>query len=196
MKTLERCSILALPAIVFLLVMVPASAMAAGPEWRPTYDLVMKWVNFIIFVAVIVKFARAPIKSFLKQQKGDVVSELEKLEKEKSLIVGEIESANTHAAENKQRFEEMKTRLISQGEARKQQIVEQARHQSAIMMEETRKKAETRILQAKDKLKMELADMAFEQAMLRLPQVITEKDNQQMLEYYMQGMHLEELALS
>lgn len=196
MKTIERCSILALPLVVFVLVMVPASAMAASPEWRPTYDLVMKWVNFIIFTAVIVKFARAPIKSFLKQQKGDVVSELDELEQEKSRIVGEIESADAQAKENKLRLEEMKTRLIAQGEVRKEQIVEQAQQQSAIMMEETRKKMETRILQAKDKLKMELADLAFEQAVQRLPQLITDDDNRRLLDNYMQGLHLEEQALS
>jgi F-type H+-transporting ATPase subunit b len=196
MKTIKgRSGILAIPLIAFLLVMVPATAMASSAEWRPTYDLVMMWVNFIIFAAVIFKYGRAPIKSFLNQQKGDVASELDAVEAEKARIVGEIESANAHVAENEARLKEMKARLIAQGEVRKQQIVEQARQQSAIMMEETRKKMETRIFQAKEKLKMELADMAFEQAVQRLPQIITDSDNQRLLDNYMQGLHLEEDAV-
>jgi F-type H+-transporting ATPase subunit b len=185
-----------MPLLVFLLVLVPGTAMASTAEWRPTYDLVMLWVNFAIFSGVLFKYAREPFKQFILQQKQDVAAEIEKIEAEKKRVVGEIESANVKAAENKRRVEEMKTRLIAQGEQRKQQIVEQARQQSAIMMEQARKKMETRILQAKSNLKMELADMAFEQAVQRLPQIITADDNQRLLDDYMQGLHLEEDALA
>jgi F-type H+-transporting ATPase subunit b len=185
-----------LPPLVFLLVMVPGTAMAATADWRPTYDLVMLWVNFAIFSGVLYKYTREPIKRFLNQQKQDVASQIEEIEAEKKRVVGEIESANVKAAENKRRVEKMKTRLIAQGEQRKQQIVEQAQQQSAVMMEQARKKMETRILQAKSNLKMELADMAFEQAVQRLPQIITADDNQRLLDIYMQGLHLEEDALA
>jgi F-type H+-transporting ATPase subunit b len=180
----------------FLLVMMPGVALAAGPEWRPTYDMAMKWVNFIIFVAVIVKYAREPIKAFLKQQKGDVVSEMERLEAEKQRVIGEIEAARIQAVENKTRHKEIKDRLIAQGEQRKQKIIDQARQQSTIMIDETRRKMEYRILQAKDKLKMELADMAFDQALQQLPRIMTDNDNQHLLDVYMQGMHLEQDVLS
>jgi F-type H+-transporting ATPase subunit b len=185
-----------LPPLVLLLVLVPGTAMAATADWRPTYDLVMLWVNFAIFSGVLFKYGREPIKQFIHQQKQDVASEIEAIEAEKKRVVGEIESASVKATENKRRIEEMKTRLIAQGELRKQEIVEQARQQSAIMMEETQKKMETRILQAKSKLKMELADMAFEQAIQRLPQIITADDNQRLLDIYMQGLHIEEDAFA
>ena len=58
-----------------------------------------------------------------------------------------------------------------------------------MMLEGTRKKMENRILEAKDRLKMELADMAFDQAMLKLPELITDDDNQRLLDNYMRGMH-------
>jgi F-type H+-transporting ATPase subunit b len=178
-----------LPIFSFLLAMMPAAAMAANPEWRPTYDKVMLWVNFTIFMAVIVKYGREPIKNFLKQQKEDVVSEIDALETEKARVLGEIQDAKTQAAESEVRFQELKERLVSQGEAKKEQIVDQARQQSSAMIEETHKKMENRILQAKNKLKMELADLAFDQAMQTLPQIITESDNQHLLDIYMQGLH-------
>jgi len=181
-----------LPLFGFLLLLVPEVALAAGPSWRPTYDMAMKWVNFIILAAIIVKYAREPIRNFLKQQKSDVVAEIDKLETEKTRIIQEIKSANAHAEENKQRFKEMKDRLIAQGETRKQQAVDQARQQGDIMIEEARKKMENRIFQAKSKLKMELADMAFEQALQQLPRIIDDRDNQRLLDMYMEGMHQEE----
>ncbi|WP_054691239.1 hypothetical protein [Desulfosarcina cetonica] len=60
------------------------------------------------------------------------------------------------------------------------------------MIEAARAKMETRILQAKTKLKMELADMAFEQATTRLPGLITDIDNQMFLDNYMKGMQIEQ----
>ena len=126
--------------------------------------MAMMWVNFIILAAIIFKYARDPIKTFLKQQKKDVVSEMKKLEAEKDRVIGEISAAEVQSAKNKRRFEEMKARLVAQGETRKKQIVDQARQQGSLMIEETQKKMETRILHAKDRLKLELADMAFDRA--------------------------------
>ena len=189
MKATDFCSIKRLLFISgLLMLLVPDVASAAGPSWRPTYDMVMKWVNFIILAAIIVKYAREPIKNFLKQQKADVVAEIDKLEAEKTRITQEIESAKAHAEENRERFKEMKARLIAQGETRKQQVIDQARQQGDIMIEEARKKMENRIFQAKNTLKMELADMAFEQALQRLPKLIEDKDNQRLLDLYMEGM--------
>jgi hypothetical protein len=57
------------------------------------------------------------------------------------------------------------------------------------MLEEARRKMENRIVQAKAGLKMELLDMAIDQAMKRLPAIITDSDNQRLLNDYMQRLH-------
>ena len=180
------CKLLA--ALAFLIVMLPGIAAAASPSWRPTYDLVMRWVNFLILAGIIYKYAKEPLKNFLAQQKEDVLSEINALEAEKERIFGEISSADQRVEENRQKLADTKARLISQGETKKQRIIEQAQNQSALMLEEARKKMENRIHQAKDRLKMELADLAFEQAAKQLPQVITDADNQQLLDEFMRSM--------
>ena len=172
-----------------LLVALPAVAQAADPQWRPTYDVAMRWVNFIILVAVIVKYAKEPIKEFLKLQKSDIVSEIGELETEKARVISEIESVKRRGAENRIHFQELRDRLIAQGETSKQQMVEQARQQSKIMLEETRRKMENRVVQAKAGLKMELLDMAIDQAMATLPSVMTAGDTQQLLDDYMSSLH-------
>jgi len=168
-----------------LVLLTPEFALAVDPEWRPTYDLAMRWINFIILVAVIVKYAREPIKDFLKLQKKDVVSQIESLDSEKSKILEEIEAAKQKSVENQIRLQELKERMISQGEARKQQIVQQARHQSKIMLEEAQRKMENQIVQAKAALKLELLDMAMGQAAQQLPEQMTDEDNQRMINDYM-----------
>ena len=167
----------------------PEAAYAADAPWRPTYDMAMRWVNFIILVAVIVKYGKEPIKDFLKLQKSDLVSEISQLEAEKARILDEIKAVKRKGIENRTHFQELKDRLIAQGEIRKKQIVEQARQQSVIMLEEARRKMDNRIVQAKAGLKMELLDMAIDEALKRLPAIITDSDNQRLLNDYMQRLH-------
>ena len=174
----------------FLMGALPETANAADGHWRPTYDLAMRWVNFIILVAVIVKYAREPIKDFLTLQKKDLVSEIDALETEKARILVEIKAVKQKGVENQERLKELKDRMIAQGEIRKKQIVEQARQQSAIMLEGTRRKMAYRILQAKDSLKTELLDMAIDQAMATLPRIITAGDNHRLLDDYMNSLDI------
>ena len=185
---LARTIWLATQLMGVLLLIAPA-ALAADPEWRPTYDLAMRWINFIILVAVIVKYAREPIKDFLKLKKDDVVAQISELDKEKARILSEIQSVKQQEVENRVRLNELKDRLIAQAETRKQQIIEQAKQQSTIMLEETRRKMAHRIDQATSTLKLELLDMAIDQAAATLPRIITPEDNQRLLADYMKGIH-------
>lgn len=171
-----------------LMLFFPETAMAADSGWRPFYDVAMRWINFIILVAVIVKYGREPIKNFLRLQKGEVVSQLDELDGEKVRILGEIKAAKKQGVKNQARFKELKDRLIAQGETRKQQFIEQAKQQSTIMLEETRRKMENRIVQAKASLKMELLDMAMDQAVKKLPELITDGDSQRLLDDYMHSL--------
>ncbi len=175
--------------LVLLLVIIPGTAIASSQEWRPTYDRIMMYVNFAIIAAVIFKYARDPFKAFLKQQKADVVDEIDMLKTEKKRIADEIEAARTRSTDNQQRLEKMKARLIAQGKTKKQQLIDQAQRQSVIMIEESRKKMVNRIRQAKHQLKLELADLAFEEAKQKLPLAITEEDNKRFLDLYMKSAH-------
>lgn len=178
-----------LPVLVFLfLILFPGIAAASGSDWRGTWDTVMAWINFLLLAGVIVKFGRAPIKKFLAGQRSDISAELTALEEEKEKCLAEIDSAKRHTDENRQRLAELKDRLISQGEARKQALIDQARAQAAQMIQSVRTKMENRILMEKEKLKMELADMAFEQAVKSLPGVITDADNTMLVDSYMEEM--------
>lgn len=185
-----------LAVLAFLLVMLPVTVLASSPDWRPKYDQIMLYVNFIILAAVIFKFGREPFKKMLRQQKADVASEIEALESEKKRLVDEIASAQKQTDEGTVRLQEMRARLISQGEAKKKQIIDQAENQSTIMIQEAEKKMANRISQAKQTLKRELADLAFEQALVRLPEIITDDDNQRLLDEYMTSVDAEPAAAS
>ena len=75
-----------------LLCLNTPGAMAAdrASDWRPTYDLVMKWVNFGLLAFILVKYLKDPLKEFFFGQKAMVARQIEKLEQEITALVRKI----------------------------------------------------------------------------------------------------------
>lgn len=167
----------------------PRSAWAeeAGGSWRNTYDMVMIWVNFAILVFVIYKFGKGPIMDFLRLRKEDLAYEIGELESQKEKLTARIQEAQQAITESDAHFVEVKEKLIKQGERRKREIIAEAKEQSRIMMESSKERVGSRIQQAKRRFKEEMIDAAIDLAEQRLPQVITEEDNQVLLDQYLAG---------
>ena len=41
-------------------------AAESGGTWRSTYDLIMRWANFLILAFIIFKFGKKPLINFMK----------------------------------------------------------------------------------------------------------------------------------
>lgn len=164
-----------------------ADEPAADDNWRKTYDEVMLWLNFAILAFVLVKFAGPPLMNFLRGRKDELARQIDQVEKEKEKVTGKISEAFKTLEESETRFASMKQRIIDQGERRKQEIIEDARRQSQIMLEASKQKVSSQILQAKGTFKAELVDAAIEMATEKLPQHITEEDNQRFVDSYLSG---------
>jgi F-type H+-transporting ATPase subunit b len=160
-------------------------AAEKSSSWRPTYDLILRWINFGIIVFLVYKYARVPVMNFLKGQKQKLADEIEKLENEKNIMVEKVEETKKALDESEVRFRDLQQRIVQQGERRKQDIVESAKNQSRIMLEEANRKVESYMLSAKSALKAELIDAAVEMAMEKLPKEITEQDNEEFIAQYL-----------
>jgi len=195
MKRNNKIAWIFLCAMVCLL--IPGTDLFAAEEaggWRETYDLVLRWVNFIILASLIVKFARTPLKDFVKGQREKIATDIRKKEKEKDKTTAEVEKIKTALNEGEARFKDLKDRIVEQGKKRKEQIVEEAKMQSRQRLAETRKRVEHQILEAKKRLKAELVDIAVEQALQRLPKEITSEDNQKFLGQFLSNTQAQSSA--
>ena len=195
MKRINKIAWISLCAMVCLL--IPGTDLFAAEEaggWRETYDIVLKWINFIIFAALIIKFARTPLKDFLKGQREKFAAEIRKKEKEKGTATAEVEEIKTALHEGETRFKDLKDRIVEQGKKRKEQIVGEAKEQSRQMLAETQNRVENQILEAKKRLKAELVDAAVELALQRLPKEITSEDNQKFLYQFLSNTHAQSSA--
>ena len=180
--------------VVVCLLCCPLVWAAAGdtttPEWRLTYDQVMLWVNFLILVAVIVKYGRIPIKKFLEGQKSDIQAEIEQIERDKEKIKVKVADAVAEGKKSRIRLEQLKERIKAQGENKRRKIIEDANRQSVLLIEDVKRKIGNRIQQARDELKSEVVDIAIAQAVKRLPEVITHSDNQSFVDQYLEKANM------
>jgi len=164
-----------------------ASAADNSGNWRPVFDLVMRWLNFGIIVFILVKYARTPIKDFLLSRREEVAREIEMVEEKKEAANKIIQDAVRTLDESEVRFARVKERIIQEGETRKQKLIEDARQESKILLKSTMKKIESQLLGAKRAFKSELVDTAISLAMKRLPDEITSEDNQNFTNQFLAG---------
>ena len=167
--------------------LVPVGMAAeSGDGWRATYDLVMRWVNFLILVGIIVKFGRRPLMSFLNGSKEEIAYELRRLEEAKAAVLQEVGKMRQQIEQSEIRYEEMKERIIRQGRSRKQAIIDDARRESQMLMDGSRDHIENRLRSAKRKLRAEIIDLAVDKAMQKLPAMVTEQDHRKLLERFLE----------
>ncbi|MDM8514858.1 ATP synthase F0 subunit B [Desulfobacterales bacterium HSG16] len=177
-----RCCLIA-GVLTFFAQTAWASEESGG--WRQTYDGVMLWINFLILAALLFKYVRPLLNTFLQNQQEDVAGEIKELEIEKQKALAEVGNAKEALAQCDIRLEKIKDRIINEGEKKRQSIIEEAKEQSLAMMETSKKKIDNYIVQSKESFKMEMVDAAIEQAQKKLPELVTEEDNQRLLDRYL-----------
>jgi len=173
-------------ALLLVLIFTPAlGAAESSGGFRPTWDLIMRWVNFIILVAIIVKFARRPLADFIAGKRDEIAYQLKRLEEQKVAASARAKEVYHQLDDSRERLERIKTRIIGQGRQRQQEIIDQARSESRLILEGTRRKIDNQLREAKENLRTEMVDSAVDLALERLPQQITAADNQKLLEKYL-----------
>jgi len=176
-KLLWICAGLLAGILSLHLLSLDGYAAEGSSNWRPTYDLIMRWINFGIIVFVVYKYARKPFMNFLRGRKEKVAEEIETLETRKDEMVAKINQTQKDVEESDARFEELKERIIQQGEKKKSEIIESAQNHSKMMLEDAKRRISTHFLQAKNEFRDELIDKAMDMALERLPREITPEDN-------------------
>lgn len=178
-----------LTVVFAMLISSSPDALAAETtnNWRSIFDLVMRWVNFVIIAFVLVKFGRKPIKDFFSNRREKIDQQIKKYEQQKEAATEKIEEANQMLKDSMARFEKIKTRIIEEGEKKKLQIIEGAREESMILLAGTRQKIENQILEARNLIRSELIDSAIALAEKRLPEEITAVDEQKLIDHFMES---------
>jgi len=163
-----------------------ALASESGGSWRPTFDLVMIWLNFGIFAFLLVKYLKTPLINFLRGRQDELTREINRLEEKRDHISQKIHETQQRFEKSEAHYETIKANIITQGEEKKRELIETARIESRLMIEQTNVRIGNQILQAKNNFKSEMVDLAFSLAMKRLPAEITKTDHQRLVDRYIE----------
>jgi F-type H+-transporting ATPase subunit b len=176
-----------LSAVLIALLLSGPEALAAdnADNWRPTFDLVMRWVNFAIIVILLIKFAKTPLKNFLSDRKEQVERQIKEHEQQKEAVNQKIIETQKMLTDNMIRFENIKKTIIGEAERQRQLIIEDAQQESRILMDATKHKIEHQIREARDAIRTELIESAIALAEKRLPAEITASDQQKLTDLFL-----------
>lgn len=175
------------------MVMVVTTTEALGAEaavnWRPTYDSVMRWLNFGILIVLFFRYARKPLVTFLNGKSRQIEENIKSVEAEKEAIRIRIDELQREREEGRQQLHQIRDRVISQGKLKKQKIIDDAKKESHLLLESAKQKIEHEITSARKKLQAEIVDQSIDLAMQKLPQMMTDQDTQNSLKMYLEGIH-------
>jgi F-type H+-transporting ATPase subunit b len=174
-------------SVFFMCMVEPAWAEEGAREWRPIYDLAMRWINFGILVFFLVKFAGPLLVKVLKDQKSEIQQNMERIQQEKDQLLAKLQEAKYTLENSGERLEEIKNRIIEQGERRKQEIIQSANEQSEMMLKNAQLRIGNLINRARRKMMIDLLDMAMEKAIERLPGEITGEDDNRLIKKYLEA---------
>jgi F-type H+-transporting ATPase subunit b len=176
-----------LSAVLIALLMSGPDALAAenAENWRTTYDLVMRWVNFAIIAILLVKFAKTPLRDFLADQKGQIEKRIKGYQQQKETVEEKIAESQKMLADSMARFEKIRQMIIESGERKKQEIIEDAQRESQMLLDATQHKIEHQIREARNIIRSELIDSAIALAEKRLPAEITAADEQKLTDLFL-----------
>jgi F-type H+-transporting ATPase subunit b len=161
----------------------------ATVSWRPTYDIVMRWLNFGILIVLFFRYARKPLAAFLNGKSRQIEEGIKRVEEEKNAIRARIDELLNEREKSQEHLHRIRDRLISQGELKKQKIIDDAKKESYLLLAGAKRKIEHEITSAREKLQTEIVDQAIDLAMRKLPQLMTDQDTQNSLKMYFDGIH-------
>lgn len=184
-KTMRFCYGFMAGVVSFHFMGLEALSAETSGGWRPMYDEIMLWFNFGIMVFIFIRYAKTPLMNFLRGRKEKLKQEIEGLEEKKEEAADKIKEIYKVLDESEDRFAIIKTRIVERGEKKKQAIIAAGQQQSKMMLKDANRRIENYFFQAKDKFKADLIDAAIDMALERLPQEISDTDNQKFVNEYL-----------
>ena len=185
-RLIKASWVLALVLVLGLAVFTPETLAAdeAG-NWRSTYDLVMRYLNFLILAFVLIKFGKKPLMNVLHQRKNEMQKEINKVEAQREDAEAKANELRRQLEDNVTHLEQIKQKIINRGETRKKEIIKEAQAESKILLSEAKRRIDSQIANTRKMFQAEMVDEAMKTVFEKLPQHITQADNQKFLDQYL-----------
>ena len=171
-------------AVIVILVVIAISAAIRGGDWRPVWDKMWLWANFLLLVTAIYWWGWPFFIKMLDKRISGIAKDLSDFEKENAEIIAEIKNLEDQLANSENRFAQIKNTLEQEMALKREQIIANAKKEAAAIFEQAELQHQIIINETKKNLKAELVDIAINNALAKLPKTITDKDQKHLFEVF------------
>ena len=170
--------------VAVLMTVCPAWAAESGGHALNWTDFMLRFLNFAIMLAILVKLLKKPIANFFKSRTENIEKLLEELEAKKR-------AAEAKAAEYKSRLDRLEQETgqivdeyVQEGEREKQKIVDAAAKQAEYIKQQARFAIQQEMKAARESLQEEIAELSVAAAENLLKKNIRPADQQRLVEEF------------
>lgn len=174
----------ALAPLLALVVLAPASALAASGSESVAWDLIWRVVNLALLLAVLFVFARKPIQAFFQGRR--------------ERIQGELQSAAQLRKEAEQRYAKWQRQLVDldaelervratareRAEAERERILADARAAAERIRSDAHVAVEQELRRAREQLRDEASALSIQLASELLQAQVTDTDRDRLLDEF------------
>ncbi|PLX46124.1 MAG: hypothetical protein C0609_01395 [Deltaproteobacteria bacterium] len=150
--------------LIAALLALPALAAASGGEAggaNPWMDLVLKFVNFAILVAVFIYVLRKPIPQALSERRENIAKELAEAKEAKEEAEAKLAEFKAKVANLEAEAVKIREDFKAEGERQRERIIEQAKKSAETIRANAAKVGEREAKMAAEKLKNEAVAQAL-----------------------------------
>ncbi|MBL7211500.1 MAG: ATP synthase F0 subunit B [Desulfobacteraceae bacterium] len=170
--------------ICFLLDSPDAFAAEALSAGRKVWNIVLMWVNFGILVFLFIKYGKKPLMDFLLGVKTEVQEELSEVgnqfNKAKSLADVEQEKLDNIGAS----IDKIRESILELGRREREKIIEEGKLAAQKIIEKAENYSRYRMDLARKTLANEMVDVAFSMVQDNLKKGISEKENENLVNQF------------
>lgn len=183
---IERAGILGIWLLI--IAFLPGCAIVERITHDPLLSFAFKVVNFMILMAILIKFLSKPLGNFLKNRQANVRQALEDAEKARAQAEKRMKDYDKRLAHVDKEIEEIHNILREEGEREKARIIREAEQMAEKIREQARSTAQQEIRLAQRVLREEMADLAVKLAEEILKKTMSKADQKKLVEEYVDQM--------
>lgn len=137
---------------------------------------IMPWVNFILFVGILVYFLREPLLDFLGDRSEKIRQALEKIARQKEEVQTRLADYQRRLERAADEIEKLKAEFQREGELEKKNLVQRAQTYAEKIRQDAKRIAEQELRKARHLLRQKAFLLSVELAQKKIEQAINSAD--------------------
>lgn len=180
----ELMMFVCVPAAVFGLFSVNAHGAEGTIFTRRLWNDIMLFVNFGILVVLFLRYGRKPLMNYLRRVREHIEDDMERIhgryQDARSLMEKEAEKLNSL----EQDLRETEESILEMGRREREKIIEEGRIFGEKMLKDAERYARHRLAAVRRQIQKEMVDLAIVKAKAELENLISEKDDERLIEQF------------